>query len=429
MAASVASLVARRGAACWCVGGGGAAVPRRPAPTVVRRYMSSSLRPVFVAGASKLGVRRNQPDTTLAGLGGEAVREALADADVDPSHPGALFVGNMLSGMLSEQQHLGVLVANAGGMTGVEALTAEACCGAGGAALRLGYMAVAGGLHETVVVAGVEHMSHTDLATTTHGLATASHWETEGSRGETFVSLNGLMMKHYMARYGVEHNVFAPFSINAHYNASLSSHAVFRNKILTDKDYNNSRVISDPITLHDASPICDGAAAVVLTSNSALCDPANSVLITGSAASTDQLAVSQREDPLHLSAVANSTKQALAQARLSHADVDIFELHDAYSIMACLSLESAGFVQPGEGPDFAARGDITRTGRLPIATSGGLKARGHPVGATGVYQVAEMTDQLRGRAGENQCPRNSVTMVQNIGGSGASVFSHVLVKA
>ena len=370
-------------------------------------------------------------------MGGAAIAAALADAGgLSSSSVGALYVGNMLSGMLSHQQHVGPLLARAGlgAGWGGESATAEACCGSGGAALRWGYLAVASGAYDTVVVAGAEQMTHVDLATATAALATASHWPTEGGRGETFVSLNGTLMRAYCAHYGVPHEAFAPFAVTAHANAMLggAAHATLHKKI-SAADYATARVLSEPIRLLDASPICDGAAAVVLTSDAGLARAgaiaaAPLVRLAGSAAASDDLAIADRARPLHLRAVARSTETALALAGHSRADVDIFELHDAYAIMACLSLESAGFAAPGEGTAYAASGAIGLTGATPMATFGGLKARGHPVGATGVYQAAEMHRQLTRRAGENQVAGAEVAMTQNIGGAGASIFTHVFAR-
>lgn len=285
---------------------------------------------------------------------------------------------------------------------------------------------MASGAHETVVVCGVERMTHRSMPDTTHALATASHWETEGGKGETFVSLNGILMHLYMQRYGIAHEAFAPFPVTAHAHAMDSPEAVFH-KPLDAATYESARPITGPIRLFDASPVCDGAAAVVLSSKPPPSTSENAtVRVAGSAAATDLLPVAVRDDPLHLRAVEASALRAMAAAGTAHADIDIFELHDAYAIMACLSLENAGFVPRGEGTAFAAAGHIARSGSLPMATFGGLKARGHPVGATGVYQAAEMLVQLSNRAGACQVPGAETALIQNIGGSGASVFAHVL---
>lgn len=418
-------------------------VPSQTEVPALPRHVQRLRTPVYVAGSGFVPVTRKQPGATLAAMGGAAVRAALADAGLGGADGGgagdaartvgALYVGNMLSGMLSQQQHLGPLVANAAGLGLAESATAEACCGAGGAALRWGVLAVASGAYETVVVAGVERMTHAELPVVTRALAAASHWETEGGHGETFVSLNGLIMREYMRRHGVPHAAFAPFAVTAHANALAAAHATLKLAV-TPESYEASRVITAPVQLLDASPICDGAAAVVLTSSRALAQSAAAaagsaplVRVAGSAAATDELRVASRPNPLHLAAVARSTESALALAGLARADVDVFELHDAYAIMACVSLESAGFCAPGEGTRFAAGGRLALGGALPIATFGGLKARGHPVGATGVYQAAEMHRQLQRRAGANQVPGARAALTQNIGGAGASVFTHAFV--
>jgi len=363
-------------------------------------------------------------------MGQTAIAAALADGGLEPGAVSALYVGNMLSGMLSDQQHVGPLLATAAGLNGVEATTVEACCGSGGAALRWGYMAVASGMHETVIVAGVEQMTHREIKTVTRALATASDWEKEGAHGATFVSLNGTLMSMYMDKYGIDHEAFGAFPRNAHNNASSSVHATLK-KRLAPADYKNSPLITDPIRLLDACPTCDGAAAIVLTASRDVARRKgnNSVVrLAGSGAATDILCVMDRPEPLHLSAVEKSTRQALAHARIDMSAVDLFELHDAYSIMACLCLESAGFALPGQGTHFANDGHLALNGILPIATFGGLKARGHPVGATGVYQAAEVFLQLTGTAGANQVKGAQVAVTQNIGGAGASVYTHVFVE-
>ncbi|MCO5191581.1 MAG: thiolase domain-containing protein, partial [Anaerolineae bacterium] len=217
---------------------------------------------------------------------------------------------------------------------------------------------------------------------------------------------------------------FAPFALNAHANGAKNPNALFREPISL-RTYERGRAVAEPITLFDASPIGDGAAAVVLVSAEKAPD---AVKILGSASSIDTLAVHDREDPLWLKAAEISTRKAMAQAGVTHDDIDIFELHDAFSVMAALSLESSGFVEPGQGVPFAQSGAIFPNGGLPIQTMGGLKARGHPVGATGVYQIVEATQQVRGTAGEAQIDGVEIALTQNIGGSGATIVTHILGK-
>ncbi|MCP5100979.1 MAG: thiolase domain-containing protein, partial [Chloroflexi bacterium] len=228
----------------------------------------------------------------------------------------------------------------------------------------------------------------------------------------------------YMHEYGYQRTDFAPFALNAHANGAKNPNAMFRQAI-SQKTYENGRLVADPISLFDASPIGDGAAALLLVP----VDKAQeAVRIIGSASSTDTLAIHDREDPLRLVAAEKSAKAAYQQAGLTPDDIDLFELHDAFSIMAALSLEAAGFAEQGQGVRVAQNGDILPNGRIPICSMGGLKARGHPVGATGLYQLAEAALQLRSQAGDAQLDGLKTAMTQNIGGSGATIVTHILQK-
>jgi acetyl-CoA C-acetyltransferase len=391
--------------------------------------LGGDLRDVFIVGVSQTPVNK---DSELGDryLGVTALRAALDDAGVAAARVDALYAGNMLSGTLAQQQQLGAVLADYAGLAGVEAVTLEAACASGAAATRMGYLAVAGGAHEIVAVCGVERMTHVDRDTVTRALATAADWELEGAAGESFLSLNAQLMRAYMERYGVCSEDFAPFSINAHRNALTNPNALLH-KAITCDDYLASRMVAEPVRLFDASPICNGAAALVLASAEAAAtlERAPRVRIAGSAAATAPVALARRADPLHLAAVETSTRRALAQARIEHRDVDVFELHDAYTIVCALTLESAGFAAPGTGTRLAAEGAIGLDGRLPLATFGGLKARGHPVGATGCYQLVEAYLQLSEAAGANQVRGAVRALVQNIGGTGATVVTHVLERS
>lgn len=386
------------------------------------------MRDIYVIGTGQTSVNK-QNNQSIRHLAADAVRAALADAGVE--RVGALFVGNMLSGMLSQQQHLGALVANAAGLHGIEAATAEAACSSGAAALRWGIMAIASGMHDVIAVAGVEKMTHTDRYDTTRALATASDWESEGSKGHSFVTLNALIMREYLQRYRVNRSLFAAFAINAHANALNNPNALLH-KPLDVEIYEQSRVIHDPIRLFDASPICDGSAAVVLAAGDILerldLQGRPKARVRASASAIDSVGIADRRDPLILDGVMLSSRRAYAQANLGPTDIDIFELHDAYTIMAVLSLECAGFAQAGQGLWLGVDGEIGIQGKAPISTMGGLKARGHPVGATGVYQIVELVQQLSGQAGANQVPNARIGMAQNIGGTGATVVTHILER-
>jgi acetyl-CoA C-acetyltransferase len=386
------------------------------------------LRDVFIAGVGQTPITKDL-ESRGRYLGAAAVKAAIADAGLAPGRIGALYVGNMLSGILAQQQQLGGLIADYTGLAGIEAVTIEAACASGGAAVRVAYQAVAGGIHDAVAVCGVERMTHVERDAVTRALATAADWELEGVCGETFLSLNATLMRAYMDKYGVTAERFAPFAITAHRNALTNPNALLH-KALDLETYLASRIVSDPIRLFDVSPVCNGASAVILAAPHVAAELAHGrkVRVAGSALATAPLALARRADPLDLTAVSSSTQQAMKQAGVGHDDIDLFELHDAYTIMTALTLEAAGFARAGAGLDYAESARIGLRGELPLATFGGLKARGHPVGASGCYQVVEAFLQLTGRADANQVPDAGVALVQNIGGTGATVVSHVLTR-
>ena len=380
------------------------------------------MREVAVLGVGQVPVREHW-DLSVRELAVRAGREAMEDAGVE--RVDALYVGNMTGGTLNQQRQLGALVADFLGQWGVEAVRMEAACGSAGSAMRQSLIAVASGECDAALAIGVEKMTETGGTDTTTALVGAADADYEGIQGVTFVGLNALIMRRYMHEYGYEHDDFAPFAVNAHANGANNPNAMFRAPISVDV-YRKGRVVSDPITLFDASPIGDGAAALLLV-------PAEkaraAVRVIGSAVSVDTLAIHDRRDPLWLDAAESSAAKAFAQAGIGPEEVDVFEAHDAFSIMAALSLEACGFAEPGEGVRLAQDGDIRPGGRIPISTMGGLKARGHPVGATGLYQLAEAVLQLRGAAGEAQIDGARVALTQNIGGSGATIATHVLHAA
>jgi acetyl-CoA C-acetyltransferase len=358
----------------------------------------------------------------------EAISSAMADANVERAD--ALFVGNMLSGSLLDQEHLGTLVADVCGLHGVEAAKIEAACASGAAALRIGTMAVASGFHDIVIVAGLEKMTDTVGKDTTAGLATAADAEYEALHGVSFVGLNALIMQRYMYEHDVPLDAFAGFSINAHRNGAHNPNAMFQEAISLD-DYLRAPVIATPINIMDSSPVCDGSAAVVLAPTEwahkyTTGHHRGAVRILASASANDTLAVHDRRDPLFLEAASISGQKAIRQAGIKPHDLDLFELHDAFTIMTALSLEANGFARRGEGWRMAHEAEIGVGGRLPVSTMGGLKSRGHPVGATGVYQIVESVLQLTGGAGANQVANARLAMAQNIGGSGATIVTHIL---
>ena len=386
------------------------------------------MREVYIIGIGQTRVTKGE-DRRGRYMARDAIVRAMESATVDADDITALYVGNMMAGMLARQQQLGPLYADAAGLRGVESMTMEAACGSGAAAARVGYSAVAGGLHDVVVVCGMERMTQAPRDAITQALATAADWELEGVNGESFISLNARLMALYMETYGTRPEQFAPFAIAAHTNAMNNPNALLHKPLDLD-GYLASKMLVEPVRLMDAPPTCDGAAAIVLATKDVAKAVARktgwSIRILASAVGTDSLAIDRRVDKLKLAGAERSSRKAYEQAGLGPNDIDIFELHDAYTVITALSLEAAGFADPGTATRLGEEGAVAIDGRLPISTMGGLKARGHPVGATGVYQLVETTQQLTGNAGKNQVKDPKIALVQNIGGTGATVVTHIL---
>ena len=381
------------------------------------------MRDVSIIGIGQTPVAEHW-EISLRHLAYQAVAAAMRDANLERAD--ALVVGNMLSGEISGQSQLGPLIADFAGLRGVEAMKVEAACASGAAAVRVGLMAVASGLQDIVICVGVEKMTDEVGSRLTSGLAQAADAEYEAAFGISFVALNALLMRRYMHEYGVRHEDFAGFAVNSHANAVGNPNAMYRRPI-DARAFREAGMVADPINLLDSSPMADGAAAVVLCPTRRAGEFSDQpVRITGSGVATDSLSIHDRHDPLWLQAVQDSTERAFRMAGGGPADIDLYEVHDAFSIMSALSLEAAGFAERGRGWRLAADGDIRPDGRVPISTMGGLKARGHPVGATGIYQIVEAVQQLRGTAGDCQLPGAHRAMTQNIGGSGATVITHIL---
>jgi acetyl-CoA C-acetyltransferase len=382
------------------------------------------MRQVAILGIGQTKVDEHW-NVSLKELGGEACFAAMQDGGLDKVE--ALFVGNMLSPLVDGQNQLGTFFSDWIGLWGHEAVKVEAACGSGAAAFRAGVMAVASGEIESALVVGVEKMTDKAGHDITAALATAADADYEGEQGVSFVGINALVMRRYMHEYGWKHADFAPFSINAHANALHNPNARLHMKISLEQ-FEKSSMVATPINLLDASPIGDGAAAaIIVPADKVTSVPGRPrIVLAGSGAATDTIAVHSRKDPLFLSAAHVSAKRAYDMAGVTPQEIDLFELHDAFSIMSALSLEACGFAGRGQGPRLGLEDEIRPGGRLPVCTRGGLKARGHPVGATGMYQIVEVVQQLRCECGETQVSNAKIGMAQNIGGSGATVLTHIL---
>ena len=381
------------------------------------------MREVSILGVGQTAVAEHW-DRSIRELAVEAAEKARLDAGIERID--ALYVGNMASGILCGQENLATLTADALGILPVEAAKIEAACASGGAALRAAWLGVACGAHEYALVVGVEKM--TDLLTdgVTSALATAADADYEAGQGIPFVALNAMLMRRYMHEHGARHEDFAPFSINSHRNAAGNPNAMYRQPITVD-DFARSPIVADPINILDSAGICDGAAAILIgPSSEARRARKGAVRIAASACATDTVGLAERRDPLDWRAVAESAWRAYRQAQVSPQDIDLFEVHDAFTIVSVLSLEASGFADRGSALKLAAEGRIAREGDIPICTMGGLKGRGHPVGASGAYQIVEVVQQLRGEAGAAQIRGAKTGLAQSVGGSGSVAVSHIL---
>ena len=379
---------------------------------------------VVIAGIGQTDVGEHW-DLSLRQLAYQAVKQAMADAG--GMHPQALYIGNMLAPQLIDQAHLGALIADQAGLTGIEAMTIEAGGASGGAAIRAGYMAVASGWVDTAIVLGVEKVTDVSSGELQTALSSGSDSDYEAVHGLTQTAQAAILMRRYMHEYGVPRDAFAGFLINAHANAARNPHAMYQ-KTISEDTYHKAALVSDPLNLFDVAPLADGAAALLLTRADLLPSeyPHPVVKIAASTIATDTLALHDRTDPLEFQAVRISVEEACRKAKITPLQIDLFELHDAYSIFVVLTLEAAGFARRGEGWKLAKEECISLDGSLPISTMGGLKARGNPLGAAGVYQAVEVAQQLRGEAGKNQLPHARRGMVQSLSGPASTAVTHIL---
>jgi len=379
---------------------------------------------IVIAGIGQTEVGEHW-DISLRDLAYVAVRAAIEDAG--GIRPQALFVGNMLAPNLSNQAHLGVLLADFCGLGSIEAVTVEAAGASGGAALRQCYVAVASGLVDTAMVVGVEKFTDKIGPVADAALATTSDSDFEAVQGLTPTAQAALLMRRYVHEFDVPPDGFAGFALTAHANGAGNPNAMFR-KAIKPETYTKSEMVSEPLNMFDIAPNADGAAAIVLTRRELLPPGFRQPLvkIAGSANAADSLALHDRTDLLGFVAAQISTRQALEKAGIELEDIDLFEYHDAFSVYAALSLEAAGFAPRGQGWTLARDEAIALDGKIPCATMGGMKARGFPGGAAGVYQAVEAATQLRGGAGPNQVSNAKCGLIQSLGGPASTAVSHIL---
>ena len=366
-------------------------------------------------------------ETSFRNLFIDAGARALEDAGLSGDQIDELFVGNMSAGRFVEQEHIGALIADYSGLATnhIPSTRVEAACASGGLAFRQAVTTVASGMADIVVAAGVEKMTDVGTGVSVDALAGAADREWEGFVGATFPGLYAMIATEYMARYGLTREQLAQVAVKNHYNGARNPNAQFQKEISLSTVINSS-LVADPLRLFDCSPITDGAAAVIVAPLELARKYTDTpVAVLGSGQASDTISLHDRRDICTLDATLVAGERAFRTARLERSDIDMLEVHDCFTIAELLAIEDLGFCRKGEAGTLTEEGVTALDGSLPVNPSGGLKACGHPVGATGVKQVYEIVSQLRGEAGARQVD-GEVGLTQNVGGTGATVVCHIL---
>ncbi len=374
------------------------------------------------AGLTQYG---EHPERTGRDLFAEAGRKALAEAGVDPGAVGEVFYGNFMGELAEDQGHQGPLAAEAVGVD-APATRFENACASSGAAVRAAVRAVRSGVVDIALAGGAERMTNRDTAENTKALSIAADALYEGRAGLTFPGAYALMQRAYVDTFGGTREQLAHIAAKNHDNARENPHAQF-DRAVTVEEALEAPMVADPIGLYDACPVTDGASAVVLVADSVAGGLETPVRVTGTGGGSDRLALQDRESLVRTPATAAAAEAAYADAGVTPAEVDVAEVHDCFTIAEVLALESLGFYDHGEAVTAARDGDTHATGSLPVNVSGGLKAKGHPVGATGAAQVAFVTTVLRGESAWADAVGDArVGVAHNAGGTVASATVTVL---
>ena len=386
------------------------------------------MQPVAVVGIGKTAFGAF-PDRDLRSLGKEAIGQALADAHVPAGKVEAFYLGNFAGPSFVGQNHLAPYLGTAAGFEGIPSTRVEDACASSGSAFFHAWMAVSAGVYDVVVAAGVEKMTSQATPRVTEILAGAGDMASEGRAGATFPALFGMIARRHMHEYGTTREQLAAVAVKNHANGAKNPLAHMR-KVITLEQALAGKPIAEPLTVYDCSLISDGAAAVVLVSLERARDlNPKYARVLGVAQTSDHVALDSKTDITEFPAVKTAGNKAYAMAGISPQQIEFAELHDCFTIAEIVASEDLGFVAKGEGGPFAAEGCTALTGRTPINTSGGLKSKGHPVGATGVGQICDVVMQLRGDAGERQVARHQIGLTQNLGGSGATCVVTILEAA
>ena len=367
-------------------------------------------------------------DKSFRQLIAEAGSQAIVDSGVEGKDIDAMYIGSMSSGRFVGQEHIGALVADASGFSHlhIPSTRVEGACASGSLAIREGFFSVASGINDVVVIGGIEKMNDVGGSAATETLATAADQEWEAFFGATFPGLYAMIAMRHMHEYGTTKEDLGWVAVKNHANGAKNPFAQYRREITLDTVM-NAAPVAYPLGLMDCSPVTDGAAALVLcAADKAREFTDQSIRITGSGQASDTLSLHGRRDITTLDATVHAGKMAYQQARINPSDIDVAEVHDCFTIAEICAIEDLGFVKKGEGGKAVQNKLTTLDGQIPVNTSGGLKSKGHPVGATGVAQFVEIVKQLRGEAEQRQIQDARIGLTHNVGGSGATCVVHIL---
>lgn len=370
------------------------------------------------------------PDRSLSSLAAESVNLALKDAGLERAAAEAFYLGNFAGPQFTGQNHLAPYVAAAAGLSGIPCTRFENACASGGTAFFHAWQSVAAGVYDCVIAAGVEKMTTRSTAQVTEILAGAGDMAGEGQAGATFPALFGMIARRHMYEFGTTREQLAAVSVKNHANGALNPLAHMR-KAITIEQALAGKPVAEPLTVYDCSLISDGAAAVILVpaSHAPRFRASGFARVLGTVLTSDTVPLDSKRDITTFPSVTRAANDVYARAGLGPRDIELAELHDCFTIAEIVASEDLGFVQKGAGGPFAAAGCTGPRGSIPINMSGGLKSKGHPVGATGIGQLCDVVQQLRGDAGDRQMMRHRIGLAQNLGGSGASCVVTILEAA
>lgn len=353
---------------------------------------------------------------------------ALEDADLDGDEIDAMFVGNMSAGQFIRQEHIASLIADHAGLVPAPCTRVEAACASGGVALRQAYISVTSGMQDIVVAGGIEKMTDLLSNQSSGALAALADREWEGYVGMTFPGLYALMARRHMYKFGTTREQMAKVAVKNHDNGSRNPYAQYQNKVTVDQVLNSPPVV-DPLNTLDCSPISDGGAAIVLAPAEIASQYTDvPVIITGSGQASGTLSLHDRDTLVEIPAAVRAARSAYKRAGVEPEDIDLAEVHDCFTIAEIMAIEDLGFCEKGQGGKMIEEGETEPNGRVSVNTSGGLKAKGHPIGATGIAQAVEIVSQLRGEAGKRQIDGSEIGLTHNVGGSGGTGVVHILER-